>query len=190
MARIFITGSADGLGRAAAETLLGDGHEVIVHARSAERLAAVERAHRPRRVSRRRRPGRPGPDAGGGRPGQPARPARRGHPQRRRLSAARQILPVNVVAPYLLTALIDRPQRLVYLSSGMHQRRTSRLDRPRLERTTADRLLLRQQAASSPPSPSPWPASGPTCTATPSTPAGCRPGWADPAPPTTSGSGT
>ena len=31
-----------------------------------------------------------------------------------------QILPVNVVAPYLLTALIDRPQRLVYLSSGMH----------------------------------------------------------------------
>ena len=41
MARIFITGSADGLGRAAAETLLGDGHEVIVHARSAERLTAV-----------------------------------------------------------------------------------------------------------------------------------------------------
>jgi NAD(P)-dependent dehydrogenase (short-subunit alcohol dehydrogenase family) len=31
-----------------------------------------------------------------------------------------QILPVNVVAPYLLTALIHRPQRLVYLSSGMH----------------------------------------------------------------------
>ena len=29
-----------------------------------------------------------------------------------------KILPVN--APYLLTALIDRPQRLVYLSSGMH----------------------------------------------------------------------
>jgi NADP-dependent 3-hydroxy acid dehydrogenase YdfG len=42
MARIFITGSADGLGRATAETLLGDGHEVIVHARSAERLAAID----------------------------------------------------------------------------------------------------------------------------------------------------
>ena len=41
MARIFITGSADGLGRAAAQTLLRDKHEVIVHARSAERLAAV-----------------------------------------------------------------------------------------------------------------------------------------------------
>jgi len=31
------------------------------------------------------------------------------------------VLPVNVVAPYLLTALIHRPQRLVYLSSGMHR---------------------------------------------------------------------
>jgi NAD(P)-dependent dehydrogenase (short-subunit alcohol dehydrogenase family) len=41
MARIFITGSADGLGRAAAETLLGDRHAVVVHARSAERLAAL-----------------------------------------------------------------------------------------------------------------------------------------------------
>jgi NAD(P)-dependent dehydrogenase (short-subunit alcohol dehydrogenase family) len=31
------------------------------------------------------------------------------------------VLPVNVVAPYLLTALIDRPARLIYLSSGMHR---------------------------------------------------------------------
>ena len=42
MPHIFITGSADGLGRATAEALLGDGHRVIVHTRSAERLAAVE----------------------------------------------------------------------------------------------------------------------------------------------------
>jgi NAD(P)-dependent dehydrogenase (short-subunit alcohol dehydrogenase family) len=32
-----------------------------------------------------------------------------------------QVLPVNVVAPYQLTALIHRPERLVYLSSGMHR---------------------------------------------------------------------
>lgn len=32
-----------------------------------------------------------------------------------------QVLPVNVVAPYLLTALIDRPQRLIYLSSSEHR---------------------------------------------------------------------
>jgi hypothetical protein len=32
-----------------------------------------------------------------------------------------KVLPVNIVAPYLLTALIDRPQRLIYISSGMHR---------------------------------------------------------------------
>jgi NAD(P)-dependent dehydrogenase (short-subunit alcohol dehydrogenase family) len=31
------------------------------------------------------------------------------------------ILPVNVLAPYLLTCLITRPRRLVYLTSGMHR---------------------------------------------------------------------
>ena len=42
MTRIFVTGSADGLGRAAAQTLIEAGHEVVVHARSEERLAAVQ----------------------------------------------------------------------------------------------------------------------------------------------------
>jgi NAD(P)-dependent dehydrogenase (short-subunit alcohol dehydrogenase family) len=41
MARIFITGSADGLGLAAARTLLEDGHQIVIHARSTSRLAAV-----------------------------------------------------------------------------------------------------------------------------------------------------
>jgi NAD(P)-dependent dehydrogenase (short-subunit alcohol dehydrogenase family) len=41
MARIVITGSAEGLGRAAAQNLLDDGHEVVVHARSKARLAGV-----------------------------------------------------------------------------------------------------------------------------------------------------
>jgi NAD(P)-dependent dehydrogenase (short-subunit alcohol dehydrogenase family) len=40
-ARVFITGSADGLGRAAAQTLLEQGHEVVVHARNRDRLTAV-----------------------------------------------------------------------------------------------------------------------------------------------------
>jgi NAD(P)-dependent dehydrogenase (short-subunit alcohol dehydrogenase family) len=31
-------------------------------------------------------------------------------------------LTVNTIAPYLLTALIDRPRRVVYLSSGEHRR--------------------------------------------------------------------
>jgi NAD(P)-dependent dehydrogenase (short-subunit alcohol dehydrogenase family) len=32
-----------------------------------------------------------------------------------------RVLAVNVLAPYLLTALLTRPERLVYLSSGLHR---------------------------------------------------------------------
>jgi NAD(P)-dependent dehydrogenase (short-subunit alcohol dehydrogenase family) len=39
--RVFVTGSADGLGRATAQTLLDSGHDVIVHARNTARLSAV-----------------------------------------------------------------------------------------------------------------------------------------------------
>src|SRR5687767_15124843 len=38
MARILITGSADGLGRASAQTLLKEGHSVVVHTRNRDRL--------------------------------------------------------------------------------------------------------------------------------------------------------
>lgn len=41
MARIFITGSADGLGRAAARTLINQGHEVFLHARTRGRATAL-----------------------------------------------------------------------------------------------------------------------------------------------------
>jgi len=120
MAHILITGSADGLGRAAAETLLGDGHQVIVHTRSAGRLAAVEPlidrgasavigdlADLDQTRALADQVNRRGPldavihNAG--------------------VTRGPHILPVNVVAPYLLTALIHRPRRLVYLSSGMHE---------------------------------------------------------------------
>ena len=42
MAIVFITGSTDGLGRAAARALIDDGHQVTLHARSRERAAAVD----------------------------------------------------------------------------------------------------------------------------------------------------
>ena len=42
MARILVTGSADGLGRGAAVELLGAGHDVVVHARSPERARALD----------------------------------------------------------------------------------------------------------------------------------------------------
>ena len=120
MARIFITGSAGGLGLAAAQTLLGDGHEVIVHARSAERLDAVDAL-----ISR-------GASAVVGDLADMEQTRAVADEVNRlgRVDAVihnagvnrgPRILPVNVVAPYLLTALIHRPQRLVYLSSGMHE---------------------------------------------------------------------
>jgi short-subunit dehydrogenase len=37
VSRIFITGSTDGLGRAAAAALMDDGHDVVLHARTRER---------------------------------------------------------------------------------------------------------------------------------------------------------
>ena len=63
---------------------------------------------------------------------------RRGNPQcRHRLSRAAadgggagvpSIFAVNVLAAYILTALIDRPGRLVYVSSGMHHGVRPRMD--------------------------------------------------------------
>jgi len=45
MARVFITGSSDGLGRGAAQLLVEQGHSVVLHARNEQRareaMAAV-----------------------------------------------------------------------------------------------------------------------------------------------------
>src|SRR6478609_2407933 len=41
--RVFVTGSTTGLGRAAAEALIEDGHDVVVHARTAERATELGR---------------------------------------------------------------------------------------------------------------------------------------------------
>ena len=119
MARIFITGSAGGLGRAAAQTLLSGGHEVIVHVRAAERLAAANDLIGRGALA----------VVGDLADVNQTRVVADQVNQLGRIDAVihnagiysgPQILPVNVVAPYLLTALIHRPQRLVYLSSGMH----------------------------------------------------------------------
>src|SRR5829696_8403390 len=119
MARIFITGSAGGLGLAAAQTLLSGGHEVVVHARTGKRLAAANDL-----IGR-------GASAVVGDLADldQTRAVADQVNQLGRVDAVihnagiysgPQVLPVNVVAPYLLTALIARPLRLVYLSSGMH----------------------------------------------------------------------
>jgi NAD(P)-dependent dehydrogenase (short-subunit alcohol dehydrogenase family) len=126
MARVFITGSADGLGRLAAQTLLDEGHQVVVHTRNSNRLEAVRGL-----VDR-------GAAAVVGDLAdiEQTRGIARDVNALGRMDAVihnagvytdPQVLPVNVVAPYLLTALINRPQRLVYLSSGAHYRGQPRL---------------------------------------------------------------
>jgi hypothetical protein len=146
MARIFITGTAEGLGRAAAETLLGESHEVIVHARTTERLAAVEA------LVDRGASAVAGDLADGRQTRAIADHVNQLGPvdaviHNAGVSRGPQVLPVNVVAPYLLTALID-PSAAADLPQQRHApRRTTPSRRPRLERTTRDRLLLRQQVA-------------------------------------------
>ena len=120
MARVFITGSADGLGRAATQTLLDDGHEIVVHARNSDRLTAmrdlVERGaaavvgdlsdlEQTRGIA--------GQVNDLGRMDAVIHNAG--------VYTGPHVMPVNIVAPYLLTALIDHPQRLIYLSSSEHR---------------------------------------------------------------------
>jgi NAD(P)-dependent dehydrogenase (short-subunit alcohol dehydrogenase family) len=117
--RILVTGSADGLGKAAAETLLAQGHQVVVHVRAEQRREAVaelaargadvvvgDLASREETLDLAAQVNALGlMDAVIHNAGVYSGPA---------------VLPVNVIAPYLLTAIIRRPKRLIYLSSGMH----------------------------------------------------------------------
>ena len=129
MPRIFVTGSTDGLGRATAGVLIGQGHDVVLHARTRERAAALSdlapdaagvvigdlsSAAQTRELARQvNQIGRM--DAVIHNAGVYLEPSRsataEGHAK---------TLAVNTLAPYLLTALIDRPDRLIYLSSGLH----------------------------------------------------------------------
>ena len=129
MRRVFVTGSTDGLGRAAALTLIEEGHQVVLHARSKQRAAALaELAPRAAGVvigdlasatetralaDQVNKIGRM--DAVIHNAGIYREPARgktaEGHAK---------VFAVNTLAPYMLTALIERPDRLIYLSSSMH----------------------------------------------------------------------
>jgi NAD(P)-dependent dehydrogenase (short-subunit alcohol dehydrogenase family) len=130
MARVFITGSTDGLGRAAARSLIAEGHDVVLHARSAERAAqagdvagqavavvtgdlasAAETRGLAEQVNAIGRM-----DAVIHNAGIYTVPARGSTPEGHAV-----VLAVNTLGPYVLTALIERPDRLVYLSSGLHR---------------------------------------------------------------------
>lgn len=130
MSRVFITGSTDGLGLAAARTLLAEGHEVVLHARSRDRASAIaELASRSAGIvigdlssSEETRKIAEQVNAIGHmdavihNAGVYRVPTRSATPE-----GHARTLAVNTLAPYMLTALIERPQRLIYLSSGMHR---------------------------------------------------------------------
>jgi NAD(P)-dependent dehydrogenase (short-subunit alcohol dehydrogenase family) len=144
MSRVLITGSAGGLGRETARLLVGAGHEVVLHARdearTREALAGVpgaaaalagdlasiaqttELAHRANE--------RGAFDA-------VIHNAGIGYREPRRIETddgLAHVFQVNVLAPYLLTALVRRPARLIYLSSGLHRAGNPGLDDLQWER--------------------------------------------------------
>jgi len=137
MSSVLVTGSTDGIGRETARTLAGMGHQVVVHARDRSRaadaragvqgaaaivvgdLASLEET-RALAVAA----DREGPydavihNAGVGRA-----------PRRETtVDGLERIFQVNVLAPYLLTALMAPPSRLVYLTSGLEARGRVDLD--------------------------------------------------------------
>ncbi|KWS87383.1 short-chain dehydrogenase [Pseudomonas syringae pv. daphniphylli] len=128
--RVLITGSSQGLGLAAARMLSAQGHDVVLHARNEQR-AAEARAALP--ASRGVVVGDVATFAGSRAVAQQANAHGRfdavihnvgvGARELRRTETSdglSQLFAINVAAPYLLTALITRPDRLIYLSSSMH----------------------------------------------------------------------
>jgi NAD(P)-dependent dehydrogenase (short-subunit alcohol dehydrogenase family) len=127
MSRILVTGSTDGLGRATAASLLDDGHDVVVHARNDSRAGAVADLV----------------DRGAGLVVADLADRDAVLAAAHDLAAGEHLdvvvhnagvisgealVPVNVVAPYLFTALLPSASRHVYLSSGMHRGGRPRLD--------------------------------------------------------------
>jgi len=131
MARVFITGSADGLGRMAAQLLIEQGHTVTLHARNQARgreaMAAVPGAetvvigdlasiNQTRKVAEQVN--------ALGKFDAVIHNAAIGYQESRRIpteDGLPHVFAINTLAPYILTALIEKPKRLIYLSSGLHQ---------------------------------------------------------------------
>jgi NAD(P)-dependent dehydrogenase (short-subunit alcohol dehydrogenase family) len=137
VAHVFITGSSDGLGLMAARLLIEHGHDVVLHGRNEGRSRAALAAARGARgvVS-----GDLSTIAGARRVSEEVNKLGRfdavihnagiGYREGRVETepGIPSVFAVNVLAPYILTALIKRPQRLVYLSSGMHRGARLRID--------------------------------------------------------------
>jgi NAD(P)-dependent dehydrogenase (short-subunit alcohol dehydrogenase family) len=129
MARIFITGSADGLGQLSAKSLIQQGHTVVLHSRNAERKRdAIKNNPKAEDVligdlsmiDESKKLAQSVNDSGifdvvi--------------HNAGVYQASSREIFAVNTLAPYILTCLVNKPKRLIYLSSGMHLQGRSKLE--------------------------------------------------------------
>lgn len=121
MARILITGSADGLGQLAAKSLADQGHQVVIHARNAERG----------RYALQNVPGAEHVIVGDLSDIDETKNIAHAANTLGRFDAVihnagvfrvslTETFMVNTIAPYVLTCLIQKPGRLIYLSSNMH----------------------------------------------------------------------
>ena len=137
MSRVFISGSSTGLGLMAAELLVQQGHQVVLHARNSARAEDARRAL-------------PGADAivegdldtiaGAkavaervnqlGRFDAVIHNAAVGYRERHILTqdGLPHVFAINTLSAYILTALVERPKRLIYLSSGMHHHADANLE--------------------------------------------------------------
>jgi NAD(P)-dependent dehydrogenase (short-subunit alcohol dehydrogenase family) len=130
MAKVFITGSSDRLGLLAGKQLAGQGHHVVLHARNEERAAAARdalpeckdvligdlSAIAAMEAVAAQANARGSFDA-------VIHNVGTGYNDRERYGSPdglSRIFAVNVLAPYVLTAQMSVPDRLIYLSSGMH----------------------------------------------------------------------
>lgn len=130
MARVFVTGSSDGLGLMAAQLLVEQGHAVVLHARNEQRADETRRklpaAHAVliadlSSMSQTRDLANQANATG--RFDAVIHNAAVGYRESRRLQTEddlAHVFAVNSLAPYLLTALMQPPQRLVYVSSALH----------------------------------------------------------------------
>lgn len=129
MSKIFVTGSADGLGQLAAKMLIEEGHQVVLHARNARRaedalrkvpgakdvlVADLSDIEKTKKLA--------------------AESNTLGsfdaviHNAGVFHTSSQEIFRVNTLAPYILTCLMCKPERLIYMSSQMHLRGNPDLD--------------------------------------------------------------
>lgn len=119
MARILVTGAGSGLGLLTAQSLDAQGHEVVLHARTPERVDDQQLLERVQGSVF-------GDLAGLDTVHQIAEEANALAPFDAVIHNAgvidgANLVPVNVLAPYALTALLERPARVIVLSSSMHR---------------------------------------------------------------------